>query len=293
MWERVKHSVKSWLVHDPFASSAAISYYTIFSFPALLIILMAIASLLLDRDYVKDKLTEYLNTMVGAESTQTIMQAMENTALESQGVWAFVVGGGVLLYAAVRLFVQLQKVLNKIWGVKPAHEIGFQRRIIRRIISLGVMLAVGFVMLVSLLATMFLTALGQWITQLLEMKLQWLLLAMNFGLAFLTIALLFATILKMLPDARVRWRYALQGGAVAAFLFMIGQYGLGIYFDMAKPQSAYGVTGSIILFMLWVSYSCMILLYGAEFSKACADADGEKVQPAEGGELDTNSDASS
>ncbi len=288
MWKLLKKTFDSWLDNDPFSHSAAIAYYTIFSFPALLIIMMTIASIFMEKATFESNVMDYLRTMLGENTANDLHVAMENTNLSYDGIWTFVVGGTVLLYAALRLFSQLQKTLNKIWGVKLARHVSFVKKVKRRAMALGVMLTVGFILAVSLFTTVLLTALGDWLKTHIPTYLMSLFHGLNLSFSFATITLLFTAILKLLPDVDIRWKHAAFGGVMSAFLFMLGEYAMGIYFNMAEPQSAYGAVGSIILFMMWVSYSTLILLFGAEFCKACATQNHEKVVPSDIAETDKN-----
>lgn len=275
MLKILKNSSVSWYKRDPFTHSAAIAYYTIFSFPALVIVLMAIAGIVFDEETVRRQILSYLRTMFGKQAASNLFETVEKSNVQNDGMVLFIVGVVMLLLTAIRLFMQLQIALNNIWGIDTKRKswISF---ILQRAQSFGVMISIGFVLLVSLLMTTWLTYVSDYLSAHLDDSIKIFLHAINLVISYSTITLLFMLMIKMLPDKFVPIGAALRGGALSAFLFLIGEYALSAYFGISKPDSAYGVTGSIILLMLWVSYSCLILLFGAEFAKAYADTKRKK-----------------
>jgi membrane protein len=273
----VKRSVMNWYNNDPFNLSAAIAFYTIFSFPALLLIYLTIAAFFASREDLQLQINEYLENIVGEGNVGNIQAIIENSAPDYTNPLAAIIGIAVLLFAGLKLFLQLQKTLNFIWRVKPAENVKILDIIKQRFISLGVMVAMGFIILTSLVANTLVAYIGNWIKEYISEDLVAVIYAINFSISFLITSFLFAVLLKLLPDTKVKWKYAAIGGIVTAILFALGQYGLAYYFRTAEPQSAYGVAGSIILMMLWVSYSCVILLFGAELTKVVQENGEEKA----------------
>lgn len=261
---------KRWMDDDPFTHSAAIAYYTIFSLPALLIILMGIGSVFLENGRMEDEIVRYLEGSLGTEAAENIHQAMVNSLGTYDSGWAFLVGAVLLLMTSLRLFMQLQKALNVIWKTEAESDGAILKLIRQRLISFSVMVSFGFVLLVSLVVTTTLTALGEWLARYVPDYLLMVFHLVNWGLSLATITLIFTIIFKLLPDRFVPWKAAAAGGLASACLFVLGEYGLGIYFNIAEPQSAYGLAGSLILLMLWVSYSCVILFFGAQVSRSYA-----------------------
>ncbi len=262
----LKTTFVSWWKRDPFTQSAAVAYYTIFSFPALMILYFATASMFVERQALQQDAYAFLSERFGQDSAGQFRSIIENTAPQDTSIWAFVVGGATLLYAGLRLFLQFQKALNYIWQVDES-SVNVKTVLARRAISFGVMLGIGFTLLSSMVVTSLISVLTKWLLTYLPEYFSVLLHGMNILISFGTITVMFAVLLKLLPDAYVRWRSAFAGAMLSAVLFILGQYAMGIYFSTARPDSAYGVTGSLILLMLWVSYSCVILLLGAEHSK--------------------------
>lgn len=262
-----KKSIIMWWNNDAFTQSAAIAYYTIFSFPALMILYFAAASVFVDQEVIQQQVYGFMGNNFGEDSATQFRTIVEKTAPEETSSWAIFLGGGVLLYTGMRLFLQLQKALNQIWNVDESKLSNMRKLVVRRMTSFSVMLAIAFTLVVSLVATSLLTALTEFIMHYLPDAFAILFHAINFLFSLGVLTLMFAVLLKKLPDTRVQWSHALWGAALSALLFVLGEYAMSMYFSIAKPGSAYGVTGSIILMMLWVSYSCVILLLGAQFSR--------------------------
>lgn len=276
-FHHLKRAVQSWWAHDPFTQSAAVAYYTIFSFPALLILYFASASLFVEKEELHGQTNAFLSQTFGAASAEQFGNIIQNTAPNDTSNIAFVIGGCTLLYAGLRLFLQFQKALNNIWGINNAYKGKFTTMLIRRAVSFGVMGGIGITLVASLLLTSSIHLLAGWLATEIHPSFDTILHLTNLGVSFVTISIMFMLVLKILPDRPVQFRHALYGAMLSAALFILGEFLLGIYFNAARPDSAYGVTGSIILLMLWVSYSCIILLLGAELSKILSDHDESKA----------------
>lgn len=191
-----------------------------------------------------------------------------------------IVGIGILLFGATGLFVHLQTALNHIWEVEVKKSVGILKFLQNRATSFGIILAVGFLLMISLVLTSLLNAMSEWIAMRFDEYFLYTFMMLDIGLSFLISTLLFALILRILPDTEIRWKEAFFGGALSASLFTIGEYLINIYFKIAEPQSTFGAAGSLILLMLWISYSCMILLLGGEFTKIYAEnVHGRNVKP--------------
>lgn len=271
-----KKSIINWYNNDPFSQSAAIAYYTIFSFPALVFIYLALASLFNDKEHIQQEVVSYIGSIVGKEGAGNIQSIIESTAPSYTSFWALAFGAIILIFAGLKLFLQLQKTLNMIWRVEVDKHVNILSLVKQRVIALSVMMGIGFVLIASLFITSLLAALGDYISSHISEEFMLLIKLANIAISVCTITLLFTILLKMLPDVEILWKYAFAGGLVSAILFIIGEYLLGLYFELAKPASAYGVTASVILLMLWVSYTTVILLFGAEFSKAALEYNKEK-----------------
>lgn len=274
-----KATVKNWWKADPFRQSAVVAYYAVFSIPALLVIVIAVAGLVFGEDAVRGEVSDQIQGALGNETAKSIERIIANVSAQKSSVIATIIGIGTLILGSTWIFTQLQTSLNQIWEVQVVAKKKWLKTIKTKLFSFGLVLSLGFLMLVSLLLTTGLEALGGMIRNRLPDFIPFLLKSVNFLLSFGVITVLFALIFKILPDARIRLRDVWIGAMVTTLLFILGKFGLGIYFAKADPGSAYGAAGSIILVMLWVSYSCMILFFGAEFTKQYATFHGHKIQP--------------
>lgn len=275
-------SLKNWFADDPFTQSAAAAYYATFSFPGLLIITMSVAAFAFDQQQVESQVVGKLSQMLGAETAQNLNEIAQETQRNDRDVWALIIGLVTLSFGATGLFAHLQRALNQIFEVEVKETAGVWPFLKARLISFGVILVLGFLLLISLSMTAILTLISEWLTTQFSPTFSSAILVLNIFVSLLLTVLLFTLIYRILPDVKLAWRSAFMGGVVATLFFKIGEHGLNIYFELAEPQSGFGAAGSLVLLMLWVSYSCMILLLGAEFSKSYEELVRRKrVKPTE------------
>jgi len=274
----VTDAFKQWSGHDPFNNSVIIAFYTIFSLPGLLVIIINVTGYFYDKKEITSQLSSQIQSMIGGDTAKTI-ESMIAKAGENKGtVISSILGVATLLFGATGVFYQLQQMLNKIWNVKS--KIKTQQKIFElirdRILSFGLILAVGFLLLVSLMISTLVSALSGWVTSHWSESLNMVFKLFDILLSLGTITLLFAAIFKVLPEADIRWKDVWVGAFLTAILFVLAKFALGLYFGKSDPGSTYGAAGSIILIMLWVSYAGLILLFGAEFTKVYIDNYGNK-----------------
>jgi membrane protein len=258
---------KKWSADDPFRQSAVIAYYAIFSLPALLLITVSLAGMAFGRDAVSGRVEAQISSVMGADTAKQIGDMIAKAWQSKHSIIASIIGFVTLVAGSIGVFTELQKSLNFIWEVKPRPGLKFWKMLKTQLSSFGLVLSIGFLMLVFLILTTLLSAFGLWISAHFSSLATVLLHLLNFALSFSIITVLFALMFKVLPDAKVKWRYVRSGAILTAFLFVLGKYALGFYFGRFQPASAYGAAGSIVLILLWVSYSCMILFFGAEYTK--------------------------
>jgi membrane protein len=275
----LRETYKEWNDNEPFELSSAVAYYAIFSLPALLVIIIAVAGIFFGQEAVRGQVAGQIGHMLGKDAGEGIQTMIINASKSGKNTIATIIGIATLLFGATGVFIQLQKSLNKIWKVKANPNEGFKRLLALRATSLGLILAIGFLLLVSLVITAALAALGNWITHLLPDFMLYVMYVVNFLISFGMMTLLFAMIYKFLPDVNIHWKTVWFGAMVTAFLFEIGKFLLSIYFGKAEPASAYGAAGSVVLILLWVSYSCMILFFGAAFTRIYGRRYGHKIEP--------------
>ncbi len=264
MIKKTHSLIKQWLDNEPFTYSAAVSYYTLFSLPALILILISASSFFLNDQSFEIKLYEFISSMLGEQGVEDIKRAIDASKISDANGWMLLFGITLLVLASLRLFAQLQRALNNIWKVDSKKVITFKTLIGRRLISLAVLAAIGFTLLTSTLITAIINSLSKWIAFHFSETVLIIFTALDFLLSFITISVLFTLLMKLLPDKKVLWKSAALGGVTSTVLFVIGEYVLNIYFSIFTPQSAYGAASSFVMLMLWVSYSSLILFFGAQ-----------------------------
>lgn len=275
----LKESYSEWNDDDPFRMSAAMSYYAIFSLPGLLLIVISVAGFIFGEEAVQGEISTQISSMIGSDAAKNVEEMISNVHQNESSIWATIIGFATLIFGATGLFYQLQISLNQIWEVQVKKEEGIKKVLVDRITSFGVILVIGFLLLISLVLTAALSAFSDFIKENLPSYLIYVFYIVEFLVSYGIITLLFATIYKVLPDVNIRWKTVWIGAAVTAALFVIGKFALGIYFGKSDPGSAYGAAGSLILILLWVSYSCLILFFGAEFTQVYARRYGHKIEP--------------
>ncbi len=279
LFSLLKETYKEWNDDDPFRMSAAMSYYAIFSLPGLLMIVITVAGYFGSGKSAEQEIESQISEMMGPDASQSIQTMIENASTSTNLTWSTIIGVATLIFGATGVFYQLQKSLNEVWEVEIKKEEGIKKVLLDRVTSFGVILVIGFLLLISLVLTAALSALSSYITQNLSSYLIYIFYVAEFLLSYGIITLLFAMIYKILPDVEIKWRTVWVGALVTAALFVIGKFALGIYFGNSDPGSAYGAAGSLILILLWVSYSCLILFFGAEFTQVYARRYGHFIQP--------------
>lgn len=273
-----------WLEREPFRNSAVISFYTIFSLPGLLVIIINLAGYFYGHEAITRRISAEIEGMIGGNTAKDIEAIIANASVHRDFTFASMVGIATLIFGATGVFYQLQQTLNSIWEVKPLPN-STDKKIIKMVLdrasSFGLILAVGFLLLVSLILSAVLTVLSGWVAFYFSETFNILFRMLDLSLSLAVITFLFAAIFKFLPDAVIPWRDVWVGAFVTALLFVLAKFALGIYFGHSNPASAYGAAGTIILIMLWVSYVGLIVLFGAEFTRIYADRHGTKIKPLE------------
>lgn len=265
-----KTAFKEWWKKDPFRQSAIIAYYAIFGIPGLLVLIIAVAGYFFGNETVSQNLMAQIAETIGSETASQIQEVLAKSTAEKSTIWGSLVGLSVLLLGATGVFVELQKTLNLIWNVKVKPQNGIWLIIKSRLFSFGLILAIAFLLTISLVISTALVAVNNYISFESSQLIMTLYGILNFIISLVVISTLFALIFKILPDAEIEWKHVRLGSLVTGILFTIGKMGLAYYFGKAEPASIYGAAGSIILILLWVSYSSMILFFGAEFTAAYA-----------------------
>ena len=279
VWTIIKEAAKSWMDDNATRLSAALAFYTILSIAPLLVIVTAIVGWRFGDEAASSLLQDQMRGLVGEAGAEVAKTAVENAKEPKSGILATVIGIGTLLFGASGVFGELQGALNTVWGVKPKPGRGIWGTIRARFLSFGMVLVIGFVLLVSLVMTTALQAGAKYMEGLMP-GVPTLLLVANFVVTFLVITLLFALIFKFLPDAQIAWKDVWFGALATAGLFTLGKYLIGLYLSQAAPGSAFGAAGSVVAFVIWVYYSGLIVLFGAELTEVTAQYAGRQIRPA-------------
>jgi len=281
----LRDSGKEFVRDDCATQAAALSYYTIFSLPPLLVLILMILGALVDPQDIRGQLELQIGALMGPSATDQIRTILQEAHRPGGGATlATVLSVVALLLGATGAFGQLQAALNRAWEVAPDPEQGgLKAFLLKRVFSFGMILSVAFLLLVSLVLSAALTAFGDALGGMLpEGVSATLLQVLNQVVSFAVIAGLFAALFKVMPDAIVSWRDACIGGAVTALLFVIGKFLIGFYLGRSNPGEAFGAAGSLAIMLVWIYYSSMILLFGAEFTQAWAERRGSGIEPERG-----------
>ena len=264
-------TAKIWFNDEPFRLSAIIAYYAILSLPALMIIILNVVGSIWGRDIVQGELMAQISSALGPETADSIRMMIVDQGDQSTSLFATVVGVATLIYGSTGVFFQLQSSFDQIWKTEPKYSNGIVATIMSRLKSFSFILIIGFLLLVSFVLTSLLSTFSKALEKILPDFLFQFMFVIDIIISLGFIYILFAAMFKFLPSKSVRWKAVKVGAAITAVLFIIGKYLLAIYFSEMQPGSTYGAAGSIILVMLWVSYSSLILFYGAHFTKVYSD----------------------
>lgn len=278
----LKNAFKDWFAKDPFHESTVIAYFAIFSLPGLLVVIITLAGYFFGREAVNNQVAAQFTSTMGAETANQIQDMIVQASKLKNSVFATIIGIVTILVGATGVFAEFQKSLNIIWEVKlDTTKSGIWKIVKVRLFSFGLIVSIAFLLIVSLIISSLLSAFGNWLASHFSDSFLVVLQVVNFILSLIILAILFALMFKILPDAKIKWKHVWIGSFVTAFLFEIGKFALGLYFGKANPGTGYGAAGSIILILLWVTYSSMIVFLGAEFTHAYAKMFSGKVAPTE------------
>lgn len=261
--------------------AASLAYYTLLSLSPLVIVAVAVAGLVFGQDAARGQVAGELRQVFGPEASDGIQTIMAHANRPSSGIISAIVGGVVLLFGASGVFGELQDSLNTIWEVAPRPDRGLWGIIRDRFMSFTMVVGVAFLLLVSLIVSAALHALGEWLSSSFS-RIEWLGEAINFVITLGITSLLFALLFKAVPDVKIAWRNVWTGGLVTAVLFALGKFAIGLYVGKAGVASPFGAAGSLVVIVVWVYYSAHILFFGAEFTQVYARAMGSRLEPARG-----------
>jgi membrane protein len=280
-WSILKQSFADFIGNKVFKLSAALAFYTIFSLPAMLIIIISVSGIFYGREAIEGTLYHQIAAFVGNDAALQIQQSIRGAALSKSSYFATIVGVTTLIFGATSVFSEIQDSINHIWKLKakPRKGKGFLKMLINRLLSFSIVVSLGFLLLVSLLINGLMDALITRLTQMFPDLTVIVVYSFNVLLTFGITSLLFGMIFKVLPDARIAWKHVRAGAFTTAILFMLGKFLIGYYLGHSKLSSTYGTAGSVIVMLLWVYYSAMILYFGAVFTHVYAAHSGTRIYP--------------
>lgn len=276
-----KETFKGFISDSGLKLSAALSYYTIFSLPPLLVIIISLSGLFFGADAVRGEIFGQINGLVGNDAAIQIQETLKNVTLSNSSIFATTMGVVILLIGASGVFSEIQDSINYIWGIQAKPKRGIIKFLYNRLMSFSMIGSVGFLLLVSLIVNSLIDVLNKRLSLYFHHDAVILFSVVNTLIVFIIITLLFSIIFKTLPDGKIAFRDSIIGASFTAVLFIIGKFAIGAYLGSYNIASIYGAAGSLILILAWVYYSAIILYFGAEFTKVFANTHGHKIVPNE------------
>jgi len=266
----LKKTYSNWSDHHAPRLGASVAFYTLLSFAPLLVLIVAVIALVFDQQRAQNGLIDQARQMIGDRGADTVKALLMNAQKHSSGVIASVIAFVTLLFGASGVFTELRDALNIIWDAEPKNESGFMGMLKQRLFSFGMVLSIGFLLLVSLIISAGLAFLGKFFSTLIPLP-PFIFEVINFAVSFAVITVLFALMFKFVPARHISWRDVRVGAVGTALLFTVGKLLLGLYMGKASVGSAYGAAGSLVAVIVWVYYSAQIFFFGAEFTRVYAD----------------------
>ncbi|NCU37340.1 YihY/virulence factor BrkB family protein [Candidatus Falkowbacteria bacterium] len=276
----IKTTFKEFGSSDPIIYAGAIAFFTIFALPAILVLIIMTSGNLFGEEAITGELSAQVRSLIGPDGATAIEKIVKNASQASGGFLATIISLVTLFIAATTVFTILQTALNKIWHVKPQPKRGWLKFLKDRAISFAIVISMGFLLAVSLALDTFISAFTGFIEQNIfdsSISILWL---MNFIISFALVTLVFGLIFKVLPDAKIRWRDVWIGAMITAALFVAGKFVIGAIIGNSTLTSTYGAAGSVVVILLWVYFSTIILLLGAEITQVYAREVGQHIRPA-------------
>lgn len=271
-----KETYNKWSEHQAPRLGASVAFYSVLSFAPLLVLLTAVIALVFGQQSAQGALINEARQLIGDRGAETVQSLLKNAQKPSSGIFASLVAFATLLFGASGVFAELRAALNVIWESTAQSASGFVGIIKQRLFSFGMVLSIGFLLLVSLIISAALTYIGHSFGELVPMP-PFILQVINFVVSFLVITVLFGLMFKYVPTAKVSWRDVGVGAVGTALLFTIGKFLLGLYLGKASVGSTYGAAGSFVAVIVWIYYSAQIFFFGAEFTHVYAEAHGKKI----------------
>lgn len=278
-WVIVKSTVQEFLQDKPFVYSSSIAYFAIFSLPAIAILTVMFAGAIYENESVRSEMLAQISQIGGKNSALEIERLMDKIDRPSDSGITKIASITALIFSATTVFVILQNSINAIWNIKSKPEKGFVRFLINRLLSLAMIGSLGFLLLVSLVADTFIALFRNFLNEYLSGFVYQFVWPINTAVSTIIILVMFALIYKVLPDAIIRWKYVWVGSFITTVLFVFGKYVIGYYLSNSDLTESYGAAGSLVALLVWVYYSVLILLFGAEFTYVYTRHTGGEIIP--------------
>jgi membrane protein len=280
-WSLLKTAAEEFQSDKGTRLAAALSYYTAVSIAPLLVFVLLLLGFFIGQSAAQSQILDQLQTFFGQEGMTFITGIVENSNQPTIGSIAGILSVLTLIWGSTNFFAYLQETLNAVWNVKPPSQNALKRTLKKRLLAFFMVLGIGFFLILSLLLSAVLSVLSSTITGYLPGGEIWWRVVENV-ISLIIVSVMFGLVFKVLPNAEIRWRDVWPGAFFTGTLFTLGKIGLTVYLGQAAPGSAYGAAGSVIVFLLWVYFSAIILLYGAEVTQMYANRFGEGIDPNEG-----------
>lgn len=278
-WETLKETAISWNKSSASNDSSGLAYNAVFSLPGLLIIIVWIASHFFEVEAIKGEIARRFQGLLGREVADSVQDILVNSFVSKQSFWMKLLGISSLVFGATTLFFKLQQSLNNLWGVVATPKKAWEKFVIDRVYSFGMILIVAFLLLISMFLSSFIGFANVRIARFFGVETYYFIEAGDFILSFIVSIFLFGMMFKVLPDVEISWKSVWVGAFVTTILFNIGETIMGFYFEWSKPTSVFGAAGTIILLMMWINYTCELIFFGAEFTKVFARKNGHQIVP--------------
>lgn len=278
-WETIKQTFTDWNGSTASSDSASLAYYAIFSIPGLLIIIIWIAGYFFGEEAIHGEITTQISGLMGTDVAKSVQEMVAGALIDKENIIMKIVGIGSLVFGSTTLFFQLQRSLNNLWEVEAAPKKALVKFLLDRANSLGMILILGFLLMTTMILSSLISIFNNFITQYFGLETYVIVEIINYLIGFGVVVLLFALMFKVLPDVEISWRSVWRGALLTAVLFTLGKFLLSLYFSKFQPTSTFGAAGTVILVMMWINYSCMLVFFGAEFTKVYTYKRGYKIRP--------------
>lgn len=279
LFKVLKNLVKEFGESDPMIYASSIAFFTIFALPAILVLIINTSGNIFGQEATTGELANQVESVIGPESAEQIQNIIKNATQNQSGVLATIISIVTLFIAATTIFTLMQRALNKIWHVKPKPKKEWLKMIKDRLTSFIIVIGLGVLLAISTTLDTLISAFSDLIKERIFGLSIYVVWGINFILSFGLLALVFAVIFKVLPDARIRWKDVWVGSVITSFLFVIGKIVIGQIIGNSTVTTAYGAAGSVIIILVWVYFSTIILLLGAEITQVYAREAGKQISP--------------